>query len=117
MRKTIKAVAAGAATAAAALVMTPGTALAATPIECTVQNSYCWVGYMPANSAHQIFFNTSNISVPYTVTVKDSNNQRIVYSATYSGQAWKTLTGVYSTYEAWIQCIRNCPGTKLRIWN
>jgi hypothetical protein len=117
MRKSIMATVAGTMAVGAMLVATPGPALAADDRYCTVTKKTCTAGITPANAQHQVFFSTGNIRTNYRITVRDVNNNKIVYSGDNNVAMWKTLNNVYSRYEAKIICDTGCAGATVHIWN
>lgn len=117
MRKSIKAAVAGTVAAGAMLVATPGAALAAYDHYCTVPINHCSAGSTPANAQHQVFVATGNIRTNYRIYVRDVNNNRIVYSGYFNSALWKTLSNVYSTYDAEIYCDTGCAGATVHIWS
>ncbi|MET9230037.1 hypothetical protein [Lentzea sp. NPDC003310] len=118
MRKSIRAAMTGVVAAGALLVAVPGPALAAHDRYCTVPSKGCTAGDTPANSAHWVYFATGNISGKnYTITVRDVNNGKVVYSGYFNSALSKGLSNVYSSYSARIICDTGCPGATVHIWS
>jgi hypothetical protein len=100
--------------ATAVSLTTPGPALAATQVSCTVQQRSCETPPISTTGSGTLHITTQGAPVSWYLTVRDVVTGSVSHQR-LSGNANVWMGGADSTYTGEMQCPSSCPGARLYV--